>query len=397
MTRIAISFCLALLMLMYTSEAVAQTMEKNDLTFAYDVNFDMNFDNREFYKSRFSSSMTIFGARLTPSVGISIRNREGLEHRVMIGIDVMKDFGASPVSTSVAPEESPETKTSQSHRDLFRELTLYYRLDKKSGVNDFSLLTGIFPRSNMEGHYSQAFFSDSLRFYDNNLEGILLKLRRPNAYYELGCDWMGQYGTDRRERFMVFSSGEGCLLDWLSLGYAGYMYHFADSRSVHGVVDNILLNPFARFDFSRMSGLQRLSLKAGWLQGFQHDREGVGHYVFPGGAEAVFEVRNWNVGIRNSLYIGRDMMPYYNSTDAGGFKYGNRLYMGDPFFRVHDDGTAEPGSYDRLEAYYEPVIGTYLKIRLAAIFHFNGMAYSGTQQMVVLRFDLQKLLNRNRQ
>ena len=34
---------------------------------AYDVDFKMNFDNREFYRSSFSNSMTIFGARLTPS------------------------------------------------------------------------------------------------------------------------------------------------------------------------------------------------------------------------------------------------------------------------------------------------------------------------------------------
>ena len=46
---------------------------KEKVTFAYDLDFEMNFDNREFYKSDFSESMTIFGARLTPSVGIDVR------------------------------------------------------------------------------------------------------------------------------------------------------------------------------------------------------------------------------------------------------------------------------------------------------------------------------------
>lgn len=44
--------------------------ERKDLRFAYDVDFEMNFDNREFYRSAFSSSMTIFGARLTPAIGL---------------------------------------------------------------------------------------------------------------------------------------------------------------------------------------------------------------------------------------------------------------------------------------------------------------------------------------
>ena len=32
--------------------------EKDKVKFTYDVGFEMNFDNREFYKSRFSNSMT---------------------------------------------------------------------------------------------------------------------------------------------------------------------------------------------------------------------------------------------------------------------------------------------------------------------------------------------------
>ena len=96
------------------------------------------------------------------------------------------------------------------------------------------------------------------------------------------------------------------------------------------------------------------------------------------------------------LFFGTDMMPYYNMKDGGGFKYGSRLYMGDPFYRVFDDGNSviSNGTYDRFEVYYEPVIGSYIKIRVAAIFHFNNLKYSGTQQMVTLGFDLQELLGR---
>ena len=47
----------------------AQEQEKKQVQFAYDIDFEMNFDKREFYRSAFSSSMTIFGARLTPAIG----------------------------------------------------------------------------------------------------------------------------------------------------------------------------------------------------------------------------------------------------------------------------------------------------------------------------------------
>ncbi|MBE6217288.1 MAG: hypothetical protein E7124_04505 [Bacteroidales bacterium] len=357
--------------------------------FAYDVDFDFNFDNREFYKSGFSSSMTIFGARLTPSIGIEVGNT----HKLMLGIDVMKDFGASQVSPEIAGDGSAETGAAQHNADLLREIILYYRLDRQLGKTDMTLYAGIFPRRMSEGRYSQAFFSDSLRFYDNNLEGLLLKFRRPKAYFEVGCDWMGQYGQARRERFMIYSSGEGSLTKFLSLGYAGYMYHFANSAEVKGLVDNILINPYARFDFGHMTGMQALSVRVGWLQALQNDRDHVGHYVFPGGGELDLEVRNWNFGIRNSLYYGTDIMPYYNNADVGGHKYGHRLYLGDPFYRIHDDGAAGIGTYDRLELFWAPRYD-FLTVKVGALFHFNDFRYSGCQQVVQLFFDLEALMQK---
>ena len=153
----------------------------------------------------------------------------GMNHKLMVGIDVMKDFGASPISRMLSPDESSQDLTNKA---LFREMTLYYMLDNKTRDGSFEMYAGIFPRKASEGGYSDVFFSDSLKFYDNNLEGVLLKLRRPKAYFELGCDWMGQYSRNNRERFMVFSSGEGKVAPCLSLGYDGYMYHFASSEQV---------------------------------------------------------------------------------------------------------------------------------------------------------------------
>lgn len=371
---------LALVLIAAVSSVAKAESAKDKVSLAYDLDFEMRFDNREFYRSRFSESMTIFGARLTPSVGVQIVQDNGLRHRLMAGIDVMKDFGDSAAN-----------------RELFRELTIYYNVQKQVGDNGLELYAGIFPRKLLDGRWTQAFFSDSLSFYDNNLEGILLKLKRPKAHFELGADWMGLTGEYRRERFMIFSSGEGQVLPLTTFGYSFYVYHYAGSRKVRGVVDNILINPYARIDLGERMRMQRFSMTLGWLQALQNDRRNVGRYVFPGGGEFDLEARHWNFGVHNRFYFGTDIMPYYNSLDAGGFKYGaGSLYLGDPFYRVNDRGERKAGMYDRLEIFYAPKIGKYLEINVSAILHFNEFHYSGFQQMVGVRFNLNELINRKR-
>lgn len=384
MTRIHIITVLTLLLLSLGLKA-----EDHKVRFAYDVDFEMRFDNREYYRSAFSPSMTIFAARLTPSVGLYIYQNKDMSHRLMAGIDVMKDFGASPVSKLLSGgADISETSKSQNNTDLFREMTLYYNLDAYTGKVGLQLYAGIFPRRAVQGEYSDVFFSDSLMFYDNNIEGILLRIRNPKNYWEVGCDWMGQFGQVRKEKFMIFSYGQSNITPFFKVGYSAYMYHFAGSQKARGVVDNILLNPFVKLDFSDRLDFQEFSARLGWLQAMQHDRVFVGHYVFPGGGELDLGVKKWNVAVRNHLFCGTDMMPYYNSADAGGDKYGTRLYFGDPFYRMHDDGASGVGVYDRLEFFYEPQVGPYLKIGVGARFHFHGARYSGCQQVVSLTFNL---------
>ena len=371
---------LYIILLAAAAVQVSGQTRRETVRFEYDLDFEMNFDNREFYKSDFSESMTIFGAILTPSFGIGVNQGKGLTHRLMAGIDIMKDFG-----DSLAP------------KDLLREVTIYYNMEKTFRRSEFTMYAGIFPRKTIEGRWGEAFFSDSLTFYDNNLEGLLLKLRRPKAYFELGADWMGITGEYRRERFMIFSSGQGRVLPYTHLGYSAYVYHYAGSRKVRGVVDNMLLNPYLTIDLSRLLGIQDFNITAGWIQALQNDRKNIGTYTFPGGGELDIEVRNWNVGVRNRLYIGHDLMPLYNKLDAGGFKYGNEnLYLGDPFYRVNDRGEHKVGSYDRLEIFYAPKVGNCVSISIKAVLHFNELKYSGFQQMVGVKFNIQEMINRKR-
>lgn len=358
--------------------------------FDYDVKAHMLFDNRENAGSgnMFTPSMTIFALRAAPEIGLravtgSEENGYGFRrkavHRFMAGIDVTGDFGSG-----------------RSIRDMFGELTLYYELDKKLSRNcTMNMYAGIFSREKSHFDYGDAFISDSLRFYDPNYEGLLLSFTRPFSRYEVGVDWMGQIGKGRRERFRIFSAAEADFWRVLHLGYAFSMYHFANSYEVRGVVDNVLVNPYINVDLAPLLPLDRLSLRLGYLQAFQQDRINVGKYVCPQGGEFVFELRKWNVSLRNMLYFGRDLMPLYDSFDAGGFKYGSELYFGDPYYRVRTEGAAlnTPEVFDRIDIFWEPRIAPGLYMKIAARFNFNGR-YSGGSQIVSVRFDLQELRER---
>lgn len=368
-----ITYLFALISFSYVANASDDG--RGRVRFAYDVDFEMYFDNREFYKSNFSNSSTLFGARLTPSVGLDVRQKGGMQHRVMLGVDVMKEFGSG------------------NRYKLLNDVSLWYRMQKSVKKTDVTLIAGIFPRKFSENSWPLSFFSDSLKFYDNNLEGLLVHFHRPAADFEIGCDWLGMYGDQSRERFMLFANGQGRLAPFFTLGYHAYLYHFACSEQAAGVVDNILVNPYFKFDLGPAVPLDELSITLNWLQGAQNDRKFVGKYTFPSGFQIDTDVRKWGAGIRNRFFYGTDMMPYYNSIDESGAKYGNLLYMGDPFYRIHDDGSSGWGPYDRLEAYWEPKIGPYLSIRIAAVFHFHKK-YSGCQQMVSLKFNLDELLKK---
>ncbi len=362
------------------------------LRFDYDLASSMRFDNRENASSgdMFTPSMTIFAFRLSPEIGIravtgDAANGYGFRgeatHRVMLGADVTADFGSGRKAA-----------------DMLGELTLYYSLQKQlSEKCSMEMTAGVFSRNKSRAGYSEAFLSDSLRFYDPNIEGLLLRFDRPRSSYELGVDWLGQIGKGRRERFMIFTAGSAEPWPWLRMGYSGYMYHYANSLEVRGVVDNVLLSPWIEFDLAPFVPLDRLSFSFAYLQSFQRDRINVGRYQCPQGGEFTFELRKWKLSLRNTLYYGRDLMPLYDSFDAGGFKYGSGLYMGDPYYRVRPAGAAidVPALYERIDIFWEPRIAPGLYMKIAARFNFNGR-YSGGSQIVALRFDLQELLSKKR-
>ena len=95
--------------------------------FEYDVRFDLRFDNREYdTHSSFQPSLTMFGARLEPTVGFSAMAGK-TSHQLMAGVDVLKEFGTSD-------------------KEILWNLQLWYRFGMSFKHSDFSITAGVMPR-----------------------------------------------------------------------------------------------------------------------------------------------------------------------------------------------------------------------------------------------------------
>ena len=376
-----------------------QAFAQQDRTrFVYDINYQYFFDNREFSTGGdlFTPSRTINASRLTPSLGFSYFQNRSTSHSVMAGVDVFKDMGKSPTG--------PEN-TGLNNKDLFQEMTLWYSLTKSSRSGQLNFHAGIFPRrlsvfgapdskaSAIPGrNIPTVHLSDEYRFYDSNIEGILLTRTRRHAYYEVSLDWLGMQGSGRREQFIISTYGKGALSRWVSAGWSGTFHHYANSFESIGVVDDNILTPFVVFDLGRrwFLPLEELSLTTSWIEGVHQDRKrGTGLELSSGGMLSL-DVRNWSIGFHGDFYRGTSQMPYYDDFAPEGTTYGSNLYRGDPFFRPNPCGDSwkDVGNYARTEVFWQPEIASFLDLKISLTGHFAAGSFQGWRQIMSLVFDL---------
>ena len=164
---------------------------RNRFAWEYDADLLYFLDNRSFDASHgaYTPSGTLHSVVLTPTVGFSIQQNRRVNHRMTVGVQLAHDMGEP------------------SWRTLLREPILYYDAHVRTRNGGFEGLAGVFPRRFLEGNYSEAFFSDSTRLRDRNLEGALVKWRSERFFAELGLDWAGQQGQARRERLQLMTAG----------------------------------------------------------------------------------------------------------------------------------------------------------------------------------------------
>ena len=325
------------------------------------ADFRYIFDNREFAYSNDAiiPSGTMHTIVLAPTVGFSVEQSPRVRHRLMAGVEFAHDMG------------------SHTWADFAREPIIYYNAHVRARKGTFDAFAGIFSRNNMEGAYGEAFFSGQFRNSDRNIEGVLLKWRAERFYAELGLDWMGQYGPRTRERFQIFSAGRWQASEWFQLGWSGSFYHYACSEIAPNVVDNHLLQPWAKADFSRRTRWQELSVQAGLYVAYQLDRGRSMQPDIPCGGELKLTAKRWNVMLQNTTYAGGNLMPFFRDLDPAGIPYATNLYFGTPCFDKF---------FNLSELAWTPQIARYVSLRLAARFYVSGQGFLGWQQIASLRF-----------
>ena len=320
----------------------AHAQEKTEVL--WDASLHFFFDNRE-YKSELSTSQTLFGMRLAPETGLRFDDF----YSVMVGMNFLADYGAHPAIKA-------------------NDYIAYFQYRGKK-INCFA---GLIPRSKSICNYAYAFFNDSISYYDPNLSGALLQYRGKSGYVEFGVDWNSMRTGEKREKFLLFL-GSRIQIRSFYAGLQASMYHHARSHLYKGVVDNMLLYPHIGLDLATATRFDQFDVRAGWMQAFQNDRTYVGKYVTPNGFQLDVHLERWHFGVKNTLYAGKNLMPYWEAT-APNLDYGHGLYWGEPFYRTDS-------MYDRLELYWQPHISNRLFLRVSSIHHYDGHCWSWQQKV----------------
>lgn len=366
----------ALAILLDTGGASGETSE---LKFRYNIDYKYIFHNREFMYSKdaYTASGTFNGMMLLPMGGVDFSTGK-FNHSFRVGYEFMYSYG------------------SRNFKELPQEPIAYYKLSKSSENDEMSLTAGLFPRKYASEDYSEAVWSDSLKLYDRYIEGVLLNYKSESFKAELGCDWMEQYGDNHRERFQIFTTGRMSLLDVpsddfsknfnLSLCWQDSYIHYANyyctpgQIETPGVADNNILLAYLQAEYCSEAGfLRKMSISAGPVVGYHWERRQQEKASAPVGFESVAILKTKELHVKNTLYIGPSQQPLYKYKDLDGNKYGNNLYLGQPFYA---------GFFDKIETLWNKQLGEYFTIGVGADLYFTKDGFAGWVQTFKLVFNL---------
>ena len=353
-------------------EIFQQANQNRKISADYDMEFRYDFDWRNFNACDdiLSSSMVINSVRLTPSVGFSLQQDKNTRHRVLFGISVMKELGANPASAVIFQDENDEKLKNLA---LFQKILVYYDFRRSNGKANFEALAGVFPNSYRSGYYSRAVFSDIDRIYNPEIEGAMLKYENARFRYELGLDCTSSKALERVLGYNLFTSGEYIPFRWGSIGWNGNFAIVRASPLTDANADNLLLNPYLKFDLGYKFGMEELSLRAGALASYQIDRFGDKRARFPMGAEIILSARNWGFGIEDSFFYGDNMMPFQSikySSEYPSSSFTSLIYKGESIYCTQR-GYASINN--RLELFYAPDFSDFVDLKASAIAYvING-------------------------
>lgn len=326
----------------------------------YDIDFITNFDNRE-YHSQWDESQTIFGIRLSPSIGISFRDSLGGSHRLMAGASYVQPFGSNWKAAKVFP-------------------TAYYQYrlqGKKQAHQALTASLGFVPYSHLTRRLPKYLMSDSLEFAYPNIQGALFQYADQRGFVDLFCDWRGMPSATTREAFRIVLAGE-YQHKMLRLGGYAQLNHLANydkSQPRAGVCDDAYANPYIGVDASHLTPLDSLRFDLGYLFGYQCQRTSTITPHLCHGMTAQFTLRWRFIELDDQFYFGQNQMPLYPTL-------GSTLNQGEPFYQARIYNSAEL----RLRALRFPFAQLYFAWNLI---YAQGEPLSH-QQRIVLRLDLNR-------
>lgn len=325
--------------------AMASAWGASGQELAWSVDFNTIFDNRE-GDERYTEAKTFFQTQLSPEIGLWMM---GGTHRLMGGVVWTQPIGSEWRGYKVSP-------------------TLYYRYD---GGGRWAFSMGMFPRTQLQEALPNYIWNDSIYYCQRNIRGLMVQYRGDAGRAEMVVDWRGMQTKRQREAFNVIAQGryqrEGSV--WFAGGLA-MLNHFAlasGSDTTQYIVDNIMVNPYVGLDLGGRIGTDTLTVKAGPLTGIVRNRE-YGKWKAPTGMwlEGLWRWR-W-LGVREMLYLGQRLFPYYR-------QHGWLLDQGEPYLQSK--------YYWRTDLYGYIMSNEFMDLRASLTFNVAEHNFSFYQRLIL--------------
>lgn len=319
--------------------------------FIYDVDFTTYFDNREYYKP-YQEAQTILNFRLSPQVGVRILDRVGGTHELIAGVNYTQRLGGN-------------------WRDVQFNPIAYYHY----AYRGFDLGMGAIPYTRRIMPMPEWLMYDSLTYMHPNIQGALFQYRDERGFVEMMCDWRGAQTPTRQEMFRIVGNGQ-YQYQWLQVGGLAHMNHKASFAAPNHeyVMDDVHLHAFLGADVTDYTPFDSLSIRAGYIFGWQRDRE-IYESFFNHGLIIESYASWWFLGLKNTFYYGDNLQPL---RPRNAF-----VCLGDPFYQSR--------IYNRTDIFAYLYRSSFVNFYLSWNMHYDGNRLQHQQQMIV-RFELEPLM-----
>ena len=329
-------------------------LDNKRLRFIYDVDFLTYFDNRE-YKAPYQIPQTIFNFRLSPSIGLRVRDNAAGRHELVAGVRYTQRLGGN-------------------WKDVQFDPTAYYHYAYK-GID---LYMGAIPYQKRLNSLPDWLLYDSISYMHPNIQGAYFSYHDHRGFINAMADWRGAQTATRREMFRVLIDGE-FHYKGLVVGGLAHLNHTAGTaeNDTLPLYDDLNLGAHIGFDATQYVPLDSLAIKVGYIYGFARDR--LHRRTFqPQGFYIELYLNWWFLGLKNTFYYGDNLQPFRSDI-------GPLMCQGDPFYQSR--------LYNRLDLFLYLYRSSFVDFYFSYNFHFDNRRIQEQQQLIV-RFNLDGLLSR---